>query len=305
MIKLDPNIAWERVAEPQADLSDVEILLKVAHDLYGYTPQTPAPGSATMMGGRVEIKMAPEMHYDNIVRITQEQLDQEPIIENLEHIISLTSYYETIAEFLDAFHPTCWKAAEQNRVGYGCACGPMGSPERGKIEVQSTCAHLTAGGDGLTHEVWHQRMHALGIDFETHQGLLFENADDEVYDSPIRKDKPRPMPAVIQAQYSYIGVTDFYRTIIDRLFSDNRDLAEYRGLQVNLQSYLHTNARNVLRIREGVDTIRTHLRPTPDIGERYFQGYMNYAQRVIDQSIEQLKFYENKNNTQYDWGPRI
>jgi hypothetical protein len=305
MIKLDPNVAWERVAEPQADLSDVEILQKVAHDLYGYTPRQPAADAMTMMGGRVEVKLEPPMNYENIVRFTREELDQSPIIENLDHILSLTSCYETIAEFLDAFHPTRWARAESNSLGYGCACGPMKNPASGAIEVQSTCAHFTSGGDGMVHEVWHQRIHALGIDFETHQGLFFENTDDEVYDSPIRKDKPRPMPAVIQAQYSYIGVTDFYRTVIDQLFKDDENLSSYRGQVVSLEGYLNTNARNVLRIREGVDTIRTHLRPTPDIGERYFQGYMNYAQRVIDQSIEQLKFYENKNNTQYDWGPRI
>mgnify|MGYP003349031173 CR=1 FL=1 len=158
MIKLDPNVAWERVAEPQADLSDVEILQKVAHDLYGYTPRQPAADAMTMMGGRVEVKLEPPMNYENIVRFTREELDQSPIIENLDHILSLTSCYETIAEFLDAFHPTRWARAESNSLGYGCACGPMKNPASGAIEVQSTCAHLTAGGDGLTHEVWHQRI---------------------------------------------------------------------------------------------------------------------------------------------------
>jgi hypothetical protein len=172
--------------------------------------------------------------------------------------------------------------------------------------VGSSYSNSVTAGDGIIHEVWHQRLHALGIDFETHAGLFFTNTDTEVYDSPIRKDKLRPMPAVIQAQYSYIGVTEYYKTLIDKLFDSETPTPDDPPNNINinatsLDSWLSLSAHNVYRIQEGVDTINANIKPTSDIGERFLLGYMNYANRVITEAIDQLRRHEMLFDKTYDW----
>lgn len=309
MITLDKSIAWEKIAEPQPDFYDVDILLQVSNELYGYVPVEPTAGSMTMLDGRVEVKFEPPIFQETLERITREEVEERNIIKNLDTTLSYTRYYETVAKFLDAFHPIKWTEDNRNYPSVGCACGPMGSPERGYIEVSSTCYNPISGVDGLIHEVWHQRMHALGVDFEDHKGLLFDNSPDELYDSPIRKDKLRPMSAVVQAQCSYIGVTDFYRIMIDKIVDKNIPyvdvMYDYLGHNVTARDLLTTSARNVFRIREGYETIETHIRPTPDVGERFFYGFQNYTKNVVDQAIEQLKHYEQQLGMEFDWGPRV
>ena len=196
-----------------------------------------------------------------------------------------------------------------NLMMLGCSCGPISTPKSGTIEVSSTYYNPIGAGDGIIHEVWHQRMHALGINFETHAGLFFTNRGDELYDSPIRKDKLRPMPAVIQAQYSYIGVTEYYKTLIDQLFdpitAELDSIPKYPNLHTaTLDNWLKMSARNVYRIREGSVIIRDNVKPTPNIGERFIQGYLKYSDRVITEAILQLQQYEKKFNVKYEWGPR-
>ena len=308
---LDSSLPWESVAEPQKDFVDLEMLWSTADKLYGYT-KPPQNKELSLFGGRVGVNLIALPNNHKKV-ITQEDYSKNNLAQLLELTLSLTPYYESVSKFLDVYHPyvndDSDNVFEMNLSGLGCSCGPITYPKTGTIEISSTYSNPIGAGDGIIHEVWHQRMHALGIDFETHSKLFFTNDDTEVYDSPIRKDKLRPIPAIIQAQYSYIGVTEYYQSLIENLF-DRKDSIltsrpKYSNLSIsNLDSWLRMSARNVYRIREGVDTIAANIKPTPDIGERFIYGYMNYADRVINTSIEQIKYYEQKFDVEYDWGVR-
>lgn len=311
-MQLDKNLPWEKVAEPQQDLSDLDMLWYVSDMLYGYKkPVATAP--LTMFGGKVAIKLSntAQSHTESTyVHHDAASFISENKAHRLEQLLKLTPYASHVAEFLDVYHPKINKKYDHHhsQSTLGCQCGPVMKPRDGSIEVGSSYNNPVTAGDGIIHEVWHQRMHALGIDFETHSGLFFTNSDDELYESPIRKDKPRPMPAVIQAQYSYIGVTEYYKTLIDMLFGpDALQNDQPSDLLMNtgqLDSWLTTSAFNVYRIRQGVETINKYVKPTSDIGERFMTGYMNYALRVISEAIEQLNNYEKKFHVEYNWGVR-
>jgi hypothetical protein len=306
-MQLDKSLPWQKAAEPQPDHSDLDIIWYTANQLYNYQKPTMRSEVALFECVAVNFDCGFEKNF------TQEDYTSNELSHKLETTLNLTPYAASISKFLDVYYPYLRNdnpAYDFENFGYllGCSCGPKSFPKDGVIAVCSTYPNPVSAGDGLVHEVWHQRLHALGIDFETHSRLLFSNADDELYESPIRKDKLRPMPAVIQAQYSYIGVTGYYTSLIDQLF--DKQTAEITTKPIaqihkaDLNNWLLVSARNVYRIREGVDTISANLKPTPDIGERFFQGYMGYANRVIDQAIDQLKYFEQKFNVQYDWGTR-
>lgn len=309
---LDASLPWEKVAEPQADFVDLDMLWYTAKNLYNYQKPNHTK-ELTMFNGKVGVELISQ--NSNRTCIEQEDYFKNDLASKLELTLSLTPYAEQVSRFLDVYYPYSRDAInddqkfELNLISLGCSCGPVSFPKMGSIEVCSTYTNPIGAGDGLIHEVWHQRMHALGIDFETHSKLFFTNEDHEVYESPIRKDKLRPMPAVIQAQYSYIGVTEYYKTLIDNLFDPAQATPEsspkFSNLHTgSLDSWLKTSARNVYRIREGVDTIMANIKPIPNIGERFIQGYINYANRVINQAIDQLKYYEQKFHVQYDFGTR-
>jgi len=312
-MQLDKNLPWEKLAEPQTDFSDLEMIWYVADRLYQY--QKPLVDSdVTMFGGRVAIKLFDDgvtRSTSNYTEYPKDKFLTGNKVQLLEDTLRLTPYAEHVARFLDAYHPKINEKHDEYHsiAALGCQCGPVKKPADGSIEVGSSYSNPVTAGDGIIHEVWHQRLHALGIDFETHAGLFFTNADTEVYDSPIRKDKLRPMPAVIQAQYSYIGVTEYYKTLIDKLFDSETptptDPPNNNNINVSaLDSWLSLSAHNVYRIREGVDTINANIKPTSDIGERFLLGYMNYANRVITEAIDQLKRYEMLFDKTYDWGAR-
>jgi hypothetical protein len=311
-MQLDPLFPWEKVAEPQTDFVDLTMLWHTANQLYGY--QKTAHGrELSIFDGQVGVNLTSTNSIRQLIQPAE--FLENNLAELLEFTLKLTPYVDQVSKFLDVYHPYV-KDFEINSDPYtmnltmlGCSCGPITSPKLGSIEVSSTYPNPISAGDGIIHEVWHQRMHALGIDFETHAGLFFTNQDDELYDSPIRKDKLRPMPAVIQAQYSYIGVTEYYKTLIDQLFdpitAELDSEPKYPNLHTaTLDNWLKLSARNVYRIREGVDTIKDNVKPTPNIGERFIQGYMNYAERVITEAIKQLQHYEHRFNVTYEWGPR-
>lgn len=308
-MELDKSLPWEKVAEPQSDFVDLDLIWYVAEELYQYKKKEQL-SEITLLD-----RIAINFNCNNEKKIKKEDYISNDLNLLLENILKNTPYSEHISRFLDVYYPYFRNqdpdSYDFEKTGHvlGCSCGPKSFPINGSIEVCSTYMNPISAGDGIVHEVWHQRLHALGIDFETHAGLFFTNSDEEVFDSPIRKDKLRPMPAVIQAQYSYIGVTEYYKTLIDSLFRDNPSQNEKINTpnihSANLDSWLRASARNVYRIREGVETINSNIKPTPDIGERFMFGYMSYANRVINEAIDQLKYYENRFNVKYDWGERL
>lgn len=85
----------------------------------------------------------------------------------------------------------------------GCSCG--NTTNFGGI--CTTIQGVIGFSHGIVHELGHWKMHAMGVHLEDWDNLI-ANTFDELFESPIRKDKPRPMGACIQAQYSYLHVLE-------------------------------------------------------------------------------------------------
>ena len=137
----------------------------------------------------------------------------------------------------------------------------------GGVGIHVTVGDVVGCAEGVVHEVGHLRVHALGIDVEHHDGQWLANAQDELYDSPIRKDKKRPMSAVVHAHYSYVMVTQL----------DVHLLAAGGRLR---PAVARSATVNVGRLQEGVETLRRYARWTPR-GQGWADAVLRWSDRVI------------------------
>src|SRR5690606_24619749 len=147
----------------------------------------------------------------------------------------------------------------------GCVCGNYVPGQMDEyMHIYTTVFDDVGGAEGIVHETGHQRLHCLGVDLETHTGLLLRNDPAERYVSPIRKDTLRPMSAVLQAQYSYVNVTQL-------------DLKVYEVDPERGRSYLMIN---LPRIKEGFDEIHRNIKLTTE-GQQWYDGFCRWTDRVI------------------------
>lgn len=125
---------------------------------------------------------------------------------------------------LERVYPAGWAFVERmdvdwaplwskNHVGIeqGCLCGGWW-PDR---VVWSTTNSIEGAVEGLLHETGHMWLHDRGIHLEEWDANLLANSPTELYASPIRKDRRRPMGAVLHAQYSYLWVLSWYDALGD------------------------------------------------------------------------------------------
>ena len=100
-------------------------------------------------------------------------------------------------------------------------------------------------------------------------GRFFTNSQDELYESPIRRDKKRPLSAVIQAIYSWM------------VFSEN-DLhcATINESAKDSAQYLITN---LPKIEDGLITIRENIKCTPE-GKDFMDGYFEWGEDICDRA---------------------
>lgn len=120
------------------------------------------------------------------------------------------------------------------------------------------------------------KLFALGFDKES-TGKLIRNPLHERYSSTIRTDQPRPMSAVIHAQYSFIHVVAL----------DLHMLAAETATEAR-EHLLTLLARNVERMEVGYRTIAEHAVLT-DEGEAFMTEFMRWSRQVLDRGQAVLK----------------
>jgi hypothetical protein len=236
-------IEWDRLAEPQSDGYDVEIIWRLAEERW--------PGQISSGDLRVESK-----DLDIAPFLLPCPEDDLRIERALGYVRSWRNGWRTVDRLGGTFHPLLHEPPLEGR---GCICGHHHPPEGWSI--YATVDDPFGAAEGIVHEAGHNRLHAMGIDLETHTGLILANDAVELYESPIRKDKLRPMSAVLQAQYSYVNVAQ-----LDLICA--REGWEY--LKVNLP-----------RIEEGYETIKQNARWTPE-GRLWATGFFDWTESVME-----------------------
>ncbi len=133
----------------------------------------------------------------------------------------------------------CYHDTEQPTEGPGRLGSASHSVDArfGVIGLTVNCPLATA--QAIVHEMAHHKLRAFGVANENAIRII-SNPQDELYPSPIVVDRPRPMTAVLHAQYSFIHVTQ-----LDVHMLEQEDDPQVRS---DIRALL---ARNASRMEQG------------------------------------------------------
>jgi|HubBroStandDraft_6_1064221.scaffolds.fasta_scaffold00172_23 HEXXH motif-containing protein len=186
------HVEWERLAEPQADNYDSVQVLELGLER-GYTLQR-AASPVMKFDGRVAV--LPNYSWDSR-QFRPASIDDPTISVGCDIIHTWPSAFEQCRSLLSAIFVSNTVGADART--WGSYSGP------GSCGFGSVCAtvdHPVGFAEAIVHEMAHHKLRAIGVDFESASELL-ANPPGEVFPSPIRYDKLRPMSAVLHAEYSY------------------------------------------------------------------------------------------------------
>ena len=267
-------IDWSRLAEPQADHYDSDVILRLASSTTSVgRPQpyrrTPIGDSPSTFDGQVAIRHVyrdePEFatfswHYPDAA------VDHPNIALAAEHVRRWPVAFAQCQRLLEAIHPAIDDRLplESTNIYSGSSCHSL---EKLFGTMWSTIYCPIGLAEAIVHEMAHQKLRVLGVSFESSTTIV-GNDPTARYVSAIIKDRLRPMTAVLHAHYSYVHVT----ALDVHYLMAEQDLRRVEVLSEVLQ-------RNLSRIEEGYDTIRVHFRPG-EHGVEFVEGLFRWTETV-------------------------
>lgn len=126
----------------------------------------------------------------------------------------------------------------------------------------------------FVHEAAHQKLFGLGVLIE-HADRIVRNDLTRLFPSPI-VERPRPMTAVLHAEYSFIHVTELELRLLDFM---REQPGRERECKV-LRSFL---GRNVARLEPGLRTIESAIE-TDAAGDRFVGAFLPWAAQVLERA---------------------
>jgi len=275
------DIDWTRVGVPQEDGYDTEVTKQLALERYGWEKKWPEKGDLTWLDGKV-LLVEPTDHVS--VRHTPAKADH-PHIALAEQFLrqSWPEMFVQCQELLQSLHIYILDGARIQPMGFGCSCGPKG--DRVSFEIMVTINGALGILEGVVHELAHNKMKDHGISLYHWERLLTTPHATEVeielgrgpnvYLSPFRKDKLRPMGACLSAHYSYLHVAEMILKLVSSGSVRADDCEQWLRLQ---------KARCV----EGQELIDHQI--TTDVeGASYFASLTTWAKSItgrVDELFE-------------------
>lgn len=253
------TIRWELIAKPQADGSDTAATLERLKSGRYADKVIVADGPPVWPQGRARWATAlAELPMPAFKLLPP---DDPRVSTGLALLDLWPDARQQAADLLMAICPL----TQGQQGGHGCCCGNY-RDDFGWIYVTADDAWGFA--EGIVHEMAHWKLRAFGVWFEEWDNLLLDHSFTQMYDSPVRKDKPRPMGAVLHAQYSYVHVAEMVRRMYEA--KSDADGSDAQWLQLQLR-----------RIAEGQETLRAHARGTLGVGDAFLVGLDDWTDEVL------------------------
>ncbi|MEL6535650.1 MAG: HEXXH motif-containing putative peptide modification protein [Bacteroidota bacterium] len=265
------NIDWSRVAAPQADGYDTEVVLYCLRTRHGIaSAQTShtleASKAGTAFEGAVDIRYVDAYHLE---RFTDAPADHTNLLAAARMVKVWEPVYRQFQRIVHSIHPWEDKTIPEDSLG---SCSHSLDSHLGTLYATVNSAHGLA--QAFVHEMAHNKLRALGIMLESTDHLI-TNPPHAVYESPIRKDRLRPMTAVFHAQYSFMHCT--------ALDIENMKVSE--GLEHQKWRVLLQN--NLPRMKDGDATLKQYLQTDHD-GEAFFKGFFEWSDGVLAEGQKML-----------------
>lgn len=240
------------LVRPQADGSDSAAIVQMAEERWG----RPEPYLGAARLGRVAVALAEQSIAPWV----------EPTIShpNLPAIAKAMSRWPAAWEGFQRFVTVFWPLDQPGLNARGCTSGH--AVLRSQRVVYVTVYDVEGCREGLLHEWAHLRLEAMGVDLEFHDGRLLRN-DNAGLISPIRKDKLRPMSAVLHGFYAWV------------LMSAGDVIAAQQEGPENVVDFFRTN---VAKLEEGILTLNRHARWT-EVGAPFGFELIAWAEELVEQ----------------------
>lgn len=271
-------IDWASVPEPQTDAYDTDVALKLAR-CTGYTRRD-VGDNPTILGGKVAVR-GPEVNY-------RTPDGWQPAPSGDPHLTFAVDFLECWPEVRHQFGQiihSVYPYSEPN-LGSGSCSGPAMDASgkegyAGKIfgAINVTVFDPVGTSEALVHELAHQKLWALGVDFESACRLVC-NPPTEHYPSPVRKN-PRPMTALVHATYAWLYIVNLQLKLIP--FEVERG-TEQAVLQVFVERYFARNMSNLEKaFKVVVDNVKYDT-----AGKAFFGSLFDWGTRLINEGNKVL-----------------
>jgi hypothetical protein len=271
-------IAWERMAEPQVDQYDTQVTLALATTRGSPLRAEPyvrrsAAGLPTIAGTGVAIRYLDQRELAP-PRFALAPPDHPNLVRAVELLRRWPAVYEQFVALVDSVHPCIDPTIPaQLRSMVNGSCSHSHEAWFGTVCV--TVDSAIGCAQALVHEMAHQKLRALGVSVESAWRMIV-NDPSERYLSPIKIGVPRPMTAVLHAQYSFIYIVELdLRMLAGELDPLQRD----RILQLLM--------RNVVRMEAGYETLARDVR-TDAAGARFVEAFLAWARSAIERGYAAL-----------------
>lgn len=292
------SIDWKRIAKPQPDGYDSEVIASILYEKYGWKKIAPST-ELTLCNGAVGIT------EDKLVLLGRSS-KYGPMQDGMSYMTpELATKIDRflmawpdgslmLQNFLDEY----WAKWSENMSPQARGCSSGHTVMSDNLRYQTTeeklilnAVYVTANDpqgccEGTYHEVGHARLESIGIDIDKHDNQLLLNTPDELYDSPVRWDVKRPMSAVVQAVYSWIMLSEVdLQCGLNLTGWDTKDPLVQVSPADASAIYL---IANIPKIQDGLVEIRTHAKLTP-AGMAFMDGYLEWGEDLISRALPFLK----------------
>jgi HEXXH motif-containing protein len=275
------RIDWAAVAVPDVDGHGSRVARALANTRRGrWSGETalgpPRPGEPTLFAGAVAVRRARE--HCHLPRYTHAPLDHPHIAIAEAHVARWPAGYALVREVVDTFNPLLDREVPPERWAQANGSGSHFDTYRFGV-IYATIFDPIGLAQAFVHEAAHQKLFGLGVLIE-HADRIVRNDPSRLYPSPIVVDRPRPMTAVLHAEYSFIHVAALELALLAAL-GDGPEDARPRAV---LRSML---ARNVARLTPGLQVIEAAIE-TDAAGDRFVGAFVPWAAQVLARARDVL-----------------
>lgn len=276
----DPD--WSRVAIPQKNAYDTDVLLQALRDLDDsheiQHPANPGPDEPTLFGGRVAVREGPRPAMrEPDFRLAP--LDDPALTLASSLLTRWSEIHEQFGRVMRVLVPLHSASVSPAQRAFMLGSSSY-SDDRVFGLMLATVEDPLGLAQAMVQEMARCKLRALGIfSHEAHRFLT--NPPEERATSPIRHDGPRPVPEVVHAVYSFVHVIAL-------------DLAMIEGEEDPriLERMVLLLARNTPRMRSGCGELERTLR-TDRPGEVFFGAFLAWADEILaraDQTLDRHGF---------------
>jgi hypothetical protein len=275
-------IDWTRAAEPQHDQYDALLALYCAATAASPNRQLPyirplVSGAPQIFDGAVAVRYV-NADCPGAPLLDHGPLDHPNIGVAVEYVRRWPLAFEQFRMLMHSFHPMIKLdiPAAEYREGLG-SYSHNDEPRFGAM--YGTVYDPIGLAQAFVHEMAHNKLRALGVQIDSARCLV-TNPVDELFVSPVIKDRLRPMTAVLHAEYSFAYVTAL----------DLKMLATESN-EPRLRILLRLLRRNLSRIEEGIEEIHTHIR-LDEAGTGFMKGLYAWIARLVETGHAELRRHE-------------